>query len=318
MLQKIADVVRDGRKFLITSHVRPDGDSIGAALALYHILVGMGKSAVVCHQDKTPYNYSFLPGSEQIVHDLPSSVEDFDAAFVLDCSELDRVGDLAERLGGIRTLINIDHHISNRRFCELAYIDERASSTSELIFRLARQMEVVLNKEAADNLYAGILTDTGGFRYSNTREASLHAAAGLVACGADPQWISENVYEKNPLSKIRLLAVTLETLAIEMDGRVGSLVITQKTLDQAGAAMEQSEGFVDIPRTIDGVVVSILYSEMEDHFFKVSLRSKERFNVAGIAEKFGGGGHINAAACRCRGDIAQVKQAVGAAVRELF
>ncbi len=317
MLQKIADVIRDGRKFLITSHVRPDGDSIGAALALYHILVGMGKSAVICHQDETPYNYSFLPGSEWIVHDLPS-MEDFDAAFVLDCSELDRVGDLAAGLGAIRTLINIDHHISNRRFCELAYIDEHASSTSELIFRLARQMQAKLNKDAANNLYAGILTDTGGFRYSNTGEASLQAAAGLVACGADPQWISENVYEKNPLSKIRLLALTLETLAIDMDGRVGSLVITQNTLDQAGATMEQSEGFVDIPRTIDGVVVSILYSEMKDEFFKVSLRSKERFNVAGIAEKFGGGGHINAAACRCRGDIAQVKQAVGAAVRELF
>jgi bifunctional oligoribonuclease and PAP phosphatase NrnA len=317
MLQKIADVIRDGRKFLITSHVRPDGDSIGAALALYHILVGMGKSAVVCHQDETPYNYRFLPGSERIVHDLPS-MEDFDAAFVLDCSELDRVGDLAASLSAIRTLINIDHHISNRRFCELAYIDEHASSTSELIFRLARQMQAKLNKDAANNLYAGILTDTGGFRYSNTGEASLQAAAGLVACGADPQWISENVYEKNPLSKIRLLALTLETLAIDMDGRVGSLVITQNTLDQAGATMEQSEGFVDIPRTIDGVVVSILYSEMKDQFFKVSLRSKERFNVAGIAEKFGGGGHINAAACRYRGDIAQVKQAVGAAVRELF
>ena len=317
MLQKIADVIRDGHKFLITSHVRPDGDSIGSALALYHILAGMGKTAVVFHQDKTPYNYSFLPGSERIVHDPPPA-KDFDAAFILDCSELDRVGDHAGLIGGIGTLINIDHHISNRRFCELAYIDEHASSTSELIFRLARQMKAELNKDTADNLYAGILTDTGGFRYSNTGEASLHAAASLVACGADPQWISENVYEKNPLSKIRLLTLTLETLAIEMDGRVGSLVITQKTLDQAGATMEQSEGFVDIPRTIDGVSVSILYSEMKDRFFKVSLRSKERFNVAGIAEKFGGGGHVNAAACRCPGDIAQVKQAVGAAVRELF
>ena len=317
MLQKIADVIRESRKFLITSHIRPDGDSIGSALALYHILVGMGKSAVVCHQDKTPYNYAFLPGSEQIVHDL-SSMEGFDAVFILDCSELDRVGDLAERLGAVRTLINIDHHISNRCFCELAYIDEHASSTSELIFRLATQMQAELNKDAANNLYAGILTDTGGFRYSNTGAASLQAAASLVACGADPQWISENVYEKNPLSKIRLLALMLETLTIEMDGRVGSLVITQKTLDQAGATMEQSEGFVDIPRTMDGVVVSILYSEMKDQFFKVSLRSKEKFNVAGIAEKFGGGGHVNAAACRCRGDIVQVKQAVGAAVRELF
>jgi len=317
MLQKIADVVRKSRKFLITSHVRPDGDSIGSTLALYHMLRGMGKSAVIYNQDRTPDNYRFLPGSDCIVHDLPS-IEDFDAVFILDCSELDRVGDDAARIGNIRKLINIDHHISNRHFCELTFIDEHASSTSELIFRLARQMKIELNKEMADNLYAGILTDTGGFRYSSTSKESLMAAAHVVACGASPQWISENIYERNPLSKIRLLARTLETLAIEMDGKVGSLVITQKTLDQAGASMEQSEGFVDIPRTIEGVVVSILYSEMKDQFFKISMRSKERYNVARIAEQFGGGGHVNAAACRYKGDITAVKSAVMVAVRELF
>jgi phosphoesterase RecJ-like protein len=317
MLQKIADVVRENQKFLITSHVRPDGDSIGSTLALYHILKNMGKTVTIYNQDRTPDNYSFLPGSDRIEHVLPA-VEDFDAVFILDCSELDRVGDVAPRIANIRRLINIDHHISNRHFCELVFIDENASSTSELVFRLAQKMKIDLNREAADNLYAGILTDTGGFRYSNTSEASLLAAAGVVAAGASPQWISENIYERNPLSKIKLLAQTLKTLEIEMDGRVGSLVVTQKTLADAGAVMELTEGFVDIPRTIEGVVVSVLYSEMNDQFFKISLRSKEKFNVAGIAERFGGGGHINAAACRYKGDIAAAKMAVGAAVRELF
>jgi len=317
MLQRIADVIRENHKFLITSHVRPDGDSIGSTLALYHILTGMGKTVTVYNQDRTPDNYRFLPGSDRIEHVLPG-IEDFDAVFILDCSELDRVGDESSRIANIKRLINIDHHISNRHFCELVFMDENASSTSELVFRLIRQMDIDLNKEAADNLYAGILTDTGGFRYSNTSEASLLAAAGVVAAGASPQWISENIYERNPLSKIKLMALTLETLEIEMGGKVGSLVVTQKTLAKAGAAMEMTEGFVDIPRTIEGVVVSILYSEMKDHFFKISLRSKEKFNVAGIAERFGGGGHVNAAACRYKGDISAVKEAVAAAVRELF
>ncbi len=317
MLKKIADVIVQHDKFLVTSHVRPDGDSLGSTLALYHMLRNMGKSVTVYNQDKTPDNYRFLPGAGEIVHELPA-VYAYDVVFILDCSELERIGEEAEKITSGRLMINIDHHISNRQFCELAFIDGHASSTAELLFRLADVMSINLTKDIADNLYTGILTDTGGFRYGSTSRESLAAASLMVAHGADPQWLSENIYENNPEAKIKLLARVLETLSFDLDGRVASLVVYQKSLDAAGAMMEHTEGFVDIPRSIAGVSVSILFSEMNDTLYKISLRSKGHYNIARVAEKFGGGGHANAAACRHKGDISDVKESILNAVADVF
>lgn len=317
MLQRISELIGRHRTFLITAHERLDGDALGSELALYQMLSRMGKEATVYNQDPTPENYLFLPGSDRIIRELPPP-ESFDAAFILDCSELERVGKGAVRIGTVRHLVNIDHHISNGGFCETALIDSQASSTGELIHRLAVHMGFVMTPEVATNLYTAILTDTGGFRYGNTRRGALLAAADLVAGGAEPQWISENVYEANPPAKIRLLAATLPTLTLEMGGRVGSLTVTLQTLAAAGAFPEHTEGFVDLPRTIRGVEISLLYVEQPDGRFKLSLRSKGNINVERVARAFGGGGHINAAACRVEGDLPEVRRRVlemiGAAV----
>ncbi len=309
MLQRISELIGRHQTFLITAHERLDGDALGSELALSHMLRAMGKEVTVYNQDPTPENYRFLPGSDRIVHELPPP-ETFDAAFILDCSELERVGDQAARIGTVRNLVNIDHHVSNGGFCELLLIDPKASSTGELIFRLARQMGFAVTLEMAINLYTAILTDTGGFRYGNTRPATLTAAADLVAAGADPQWISENVYETNPPAKIRLMAEVLPTLSLEMGGRVGSLTVTQQALAAAGALPEHTEGFVDLPRTIRGVEIAILYSEMSDGRFKLSFRSKGSVDVERVARTFGGGGHINAAACRIEGELPDIRRRV--------
>jgi phosphoesterase RecJ-like protein len=292
MIPRIIDIINRNATFLITSHERPDGDALGSELAFYHMLRECGKTATVYNQDQTPGHYHFLPGAAVIVNDLPPT-ESFDAAFILDCSELDRVGREAGRIRKIRKIINIDHHVSNNGFCDATLLDAEASSTGELIYRLAEAM-----------------ADTGGFCYGNTTRDCLVIAGRLVENGARPQWISENIYETAPLEKIRLLAGVLETLAIDMNGKVGSLVVTRETLDRAGALHEHTEGFVDVPRTILGVEVSILFSELEENYFKLSLRSKGRLNVERVAGKFGGGGHVNASGCRITGDIATVKRLV--------
>ena len=293
-----------------------DGDALGSELALYHMLVNMDKEAVIYNQDETPDNYCFLPGSDKIIHKLPA-VENYDAVFILDCSDLDRVGDEASRIGKMERIISIDHHISNGNFGRIVFTDSRASSTAELLYRLMTGMSVDITKTIATNLYAAILTDTGGFCYGNTGKETLTAAGDLVEKGADPQWISENIYENNPLSKIKLLTKALQTLAFDWDRKVGYMIVSRKDIEDTGAREEHTEGFVDIPRSIQGVEVSILFTELSEHEYKLSLRSKGKVNVERVAGAFGGGGHISAAACHINGNFSSVLYRVLNAIKEL-
>jgi len=307
MVQEIIENIKNNQTFLITAHVRLDGDALGSELALCHLISSLGKTAVVYNQDPTPGNYLFLPGADRIVHNL-GTADRYDSIFILDCSELERIGDEAARIGGMGRIVNIDHHISNNGFCDIKLIDPRASSTGELIYRLISQAGVALTKEMATNLFTAILTDTGGFRYGNTTKEAFVICGQLMESGADPQWISQNVYENNPPAKIRLLTKVMQTLAFDDEGTVGSMVVYLRDLEGAGALQEHTDGFVDLPRTVAGTEISVLYSELSANRFKASLRSKGRINVERVARAFGGGGHVNAAACRIAGDIEMVKK----------
>ena len=264
----------------------------------------------------TPERYRFLPAAQNIVHDI-NNVEQYDVGIVLDCSELARVGDEAENIGKIKKLINIDHHVSNNGFCLLKMLDAQASSTGELLFRLMQEMHFKMSKDICTNLYAAIITDTGSFRYSSTTKETLFAAGNLVNNGADPQWIAENIYESDSPARLKLLAKALETLSLDLKNKVGSMVVTQKALQETGASWELTEGFVDIPRTVRGIEVSILYTQRGDNNYKLSLRSKADANVEKVAKKFGGGGHIHASACWMKGDIESIKSQIIKAIREL-
>jgi len=315
MINKVIKKIKEGQNFLITSHTKLDGDALGSELALYCLFSDLGKKAVIYNEDKTPEHYIFLPSAEKIVNKL-YDVSNYDVAFILDCSELERVGEKAKEIAKIKTLINIDHHISNNGFSPLKLWDGRASSTGELIFRLLEKMGAKMSPEICVNLYAAILTDTGGFRYANTTKDTLYAAGKLVENGADPQWISENIYENDPPVKIKLLKKALETLSLDFKNQVGSLVVTQSALTESGATYEHTEGFVEIPRSVKGISISILYTQLEDNYFKLSLRSKGKISVEKIAKKFGGGGHANAAACRIKGNIEAVKEEMLKAIKE--
>jgi len=316
MVKEILAAISSGKKFLITAHVRLDGDALGSELALYLMLKDLGKEVVICNQDPTPEHYRFLPAAEHIVHDL-EHIEKYDVGFVLDCSELDRVGKISADVVRIKTLINIDHHISNGGFSKLRLLDPKASSTGELLYRLMRKMHVKMTKDICTNLYAAILTDTGGFRYSSTHQDTLKAAGDLVEGGADPQWISENIYESDPPAKLKLLSNVLQTLELNLEFKTASMIVTFEHLRQTGATMEHTDGFIDIPRTVKGIDIAMLYTQMGEKQFKLSLRSKGKVNVEKIARKFGGGGHVNAAACRIAGDIEAIKALVLEAVKEL-
>lgn len=316
MIKEILAAISSGNKFFITAHVRLDGDALGSELALYLMLKDLGKEAVICNQDPTPEHYRFLPAAEQIVHHV-DRIEEYDVGLILDCSELERVGNISLDIAKIKTLINIDHHVSNDGFSRLKLLDPKASSTGELLYRLMRKMHVKMTKDICTNLYAAILTDTGGFRYSNTRHETLRAAGDLLEGGADPQWISENIYESDSPAKLKLLSKVMETLDMNLELKTASMVVTFEHLRQTGATMDHTDGFVDIPRTVKGVDIAMLYSQTGEKQFKLSLRSKGHINVEKIARRFGGGGHINAAACRIDGNIETIKSQVLDAVKEL-
>lgn len=316
MISEIIRAINEGQSFLITAHVRLDGDALGSELALYLMLRELGKNVVVYNQDHTPERYRFLPAAQNIVHNI-NNVEQYDAGIILDCSDLTRVGDEADNIGKIKKLINIDHHISNNGFCSLKMLDAHAGSTGELLFRLMQAMEFKISKDISTNLFAAIITDTGSFRYSSTTSETLFAAGNLVENGAEPQWIAENVYENDSPVRLKLLTRALGTLSLDLESKVGSMVVTQRDLQETGAAWEHTEGFVDIPRTVKGIEVSVLYTQRGDNQFKLSLRSKAKANVEKVAKKFGGGGHIHASACWMKGDIESIKAQIIQAVREL-
>jgi phosphoesterase RecJ-like protein len=309
MFDKIAEVIHSGTTFLITSHVRPDGDALGSALALYHILRDMGKKAVVYNQDVTPAIYAFLPGAEEIVHSL-GAVDRFDAAFVLDCSDISRIGDEQVKVGSIQKIVNIDHHVSTGTFSKILLTDSQASSTGEMIHRLLRHMGVTITEDIATNIYTAIITDTGSFQYSNTGSATFRAAADLVEKGADCRYIAKSIYETKPVVQIRLMGRVLDTLQLYQGGKVGVISVTQEMLRVEGALPEHTEGLVDMVRSIQGVEVAVYCYELSEKRFKVSLRSKEDTDVSKIAGTLGGGGHKNASACRVEGDLETVRARV--------
>jgi phosphoesterase RecJ-like protein len=293
----ILQVLQRGERFLVCSHARFDGDAVGSALALGMLLLQMGKQADLVSAGRIPDLYRRLPGAEAIrtafrVHGF------YDAAILLECDGLERTG--LRGLDG-QFLINIDHHISGRPFAQINWIDPRAASTGEMIFRLARAAGAVLTPEMANCLYTTVLTDTGGFCYGSVREPTFALTRDLVRAGADPIAIAQQMYFSVPASKLLLLGTALQRLARE--GRSAWLWVTQLDMARTGAAEEDCEGIVNIALSIAGIEAAFFLRELPNGRVRVSLRSKGELNVAAIAARLGGGGHENAAGCTLDGAL---------------
>ncbi len=308
-INKILNVIRKNHDFLITTHINPEGDAIGSELALGIALSSIGKNVSVINHDPVPSRYRFLPWSDRVKTEYTNS-EKFDAAFVLDCSSIDRTGSVGELIKRAELIVNIDHHLTALPFAHISYVDSSASATGELVYEIIKRMKIKINKEIATNLYTAIFVDTGSFRYSNTTPSSMRIAAELLESGVDPWYISEKIYETQPLERLRLLALTLGTLEIVIDGRVASIVITREMLERTGSTIETTEDLINYPRSIENIEVAVLFREEGENLYKVSFRSKGRVNVAEICEIFGGGGHHGAAGCNIKGSLGEVKSIV--------
>ncbi|MEW6616371.1 MAG: bifunctional oligoribonuclease/PAP phosphatase NrnA [Thermodesulfobacteriota bacterium] len=314
MEARIIEEIKSNKAFLIASHINPEGDAIGSALALAISLNNIGKEVTVFNQGPIPRNLQFLPMSAEIVHNPDKIGVNFDVAFVLDCGDLDRVGNGIEKIRKIRKIINIDHHITNSKFGDVILVDSESSSTAELIYNVLKEIPIEVTYEIALNIYTAILTDTGAFCNSNTTEGAFHIASEMVKMGVNPSSVAEKIYKQMPVSRLKLLGLVLNTLEILDNGRIASVVAKLSLLKKTGATPELTEDIVNYPRSISGVKVAVLFKEVSKNHYKISLRSNKDVDVADIAREFGGGGHPNASGGNVGGSLLEVKRKVFEAI----
>jgi phosphoesterase RecJ-like protein len=304
--------IRGGERFLLTSHANPDGDAIGSEVGLARILRTLGKGATIWNADPTPRVYMSLPGTDRIHHGAEPPVgfpDSFEALITLECPTLDRCG-LHEQLAGVLPILNIDHHLGNEHYGQVNWVDTAAPSLGEMIHRLARALNLSLDQATATSLYLTLVTDTGNFRFANATARAFEAAAELVNEGAQPQEVARWLYESQPQSAIKLLGETLQTLELDADGRIATLLLTLEMSARAGAQPGDSEGLIDVPRSIAGVDAVAVVRETGPGQCKVSLRSRGDVDVERIARGHGGGGHRNAAGFAIEGTCAGVRRSV--------
>jgi phosphoesterase RecJ-like protein len=307
--------IRQGNRFLLTSHINPDGDAIGSELGLARLLRRMGKGAVVWNRDTTPTIYRPLPGSERVHtgEDPPAGFPDmFDAIVVLECPSPDRTG--IEQHLSVRPIINIDHHLGNQCYGAVNWVDSAAPAVGEMVYRLSQGLKLPLDPETASCLYLTLVTDTGGFRFSNATPAAFEAAAALVRDGAHPEQVSQWLYESQPVAVIKLVGEMLQTLQLHDGGRIATTRLTPEMFERVGAEPGDSEGLIDYPRSIAGVDAVALIRQRDDGSHKVSLRSRGDVDVEKIARHHGGGGHRNAAGFVLEGDGEAARQKVADAL----
>jgi len=293
---------RSQPRFLLTSHARPDGDSIGSVLALAEVLDQMGSEVDIVFADPVPEIYRTLPNLGRVHH--ASSANQVAPgqntwAILLECDGIARTG--LEGLEG-RTLINIDHHSSGRPFAAINWIDENACAVAAMVYRIAVAAEVEITPSMATCLYTGIISDTGAFTYSSTSSETFALAHHLADRGANPSQIARDIYFSNPASKIRLLGKALSNLQCE--GDLAWTWVTVEDMDHIGAAAEDCEGVVNYLISIAGVESAVFLREVANvSQFRLSIRSKGKIDVARIAEHFGGGGHRSASGCTLDGPL---------------
>ncbi|MBX6350405.1 MAG: bifunctional oligoribonuclease/PAP phosphatase NrnA [Clostridia bacterium] len=313
--RRIVSVLSEARRVALLLHVRPDGDSVGSSLALARALAKLGKEVAVVSADDIPAALRFLPGAGELRR--PEEVSGpFDVALLLDCGDLERTGPARRVADGAATVVNVDHHTSNTRFGDLAWIEPETAAVGEIAWRLVRELGVEPDLEIAYGIYTAIVTDTGSFGFSNTTPATHRVAAELLSLGVRPDEVARRVWEEKSEVSLRLLGRALASLTVEAGGRVAWVRVTQEDLAAVGASPDDAEGIVAHPRSLRGVVIAASFVEDAPRRWRVSLRSNGAADVAAIASRFGGGGHHRAAGLTLEGPFAEAARELLGACRQ--
>ncbi|RXZ76916.1 bifunctional oligoribonuclease/PAP phosphatase NrnA [Paenibacillaceae bacterium] len=311
--------LQEGDDFLVVSHVQPDGDAVSSTVIIGWLLTRLNKRFVMINEGAVPPRLQFLALSDRIVNlkdDQPSAP--YGAVIAVDCADFRRIGKVSQHFESGASLLNIDHHPTNDGFGTVNLIRTKAAATAEILYDLIDYAGLELDVEVATAIYTGLLTDTGGFRYSNTTPHVMTIAARLLAEGVSGHELADALLEKMTMPQLRLLQRALSRLTFSEEGRIGWLYIEPADLKDTGAVSEDLEGVVNYARNIDGVEVGILFKGTEDGAIKASFRSAGKVDVAAIAQLFGGGGHVRAAGCKLEGTLAEVSERVLEAVRKVM
>lgn len=307
-LNKIADYLRNGAKIALICHMNPDGDTVGAALALYGALRIMGKEADVFCVDQLSERLRYLPFSDKF---NIGRERKYDVSVAVDCGDAGRMGLFFELFSSAAVRLCIDHHHSNNLECDCALIDPSIASTSELVFSIIKKFpEACMTKDVASLLYAGILTDSGCFTYPAVTKRTHEIVAELYAYGIDAADIAYNVFKKTTIGAFNLANRVLSRARFFADGRIGVAVFFLKDFEETGVGPDVTEGLVNCVQNIGVVKVALALSEIDPLRFRVSIRTKEPISASKIAGVFGGGGHKLAAGCRIVGSIEEVLEKI--------
>ncbi|MEO1928360.1 MAG: bifunctional oligoribonuclease/PAP phosphatase NrnA [Nautiliaceae bacterium] len=311
--KQIWNEIEKADNIMLIAHINPDGDALGSSLSLYPILKKMGKKVTVFNSTKPLPDYlDFLPNFNKVTDKLTKKI---DLTISFDCGSFDRLG-LKEKPS---FLINIDHHISNTKYGDINLIEPNYASTSQVVYDLLKANNVEILKESAICIYTALVTDTGSFQYESVNDKVFECAADLVRCGVKPDYISKMLFQRDRLSRLRLLAKAYETIQMCCEGRVAFVEVTREMMEITGAIKEDTDTIVNSVRALATVEVAVMLREDEEGI-KISLRSKNCSDVSKVAVKYGGGGHIRAAGATLKGefDFEKVKEMLKKDLKEIL
>ena len=296
---QVAAALRGRQRFVIASHVRPDGDAVGSQLALAYALRALGKDVRVVSRDPAPPPLLVFPGVAEI--EITDRVDDpGHAVVVMESGDLTRTGITGLDRGFV---VNIDHHVGNAMYGAVNWLDLSAAACGEMVFDLVRELGAPLTYEIALHIYIAILTDTGSFHYSNISPRTFDICRRCVEAGVAPPTVARAVFDSNSLGRLKLFGAVLSRMELDASGRVATLMIDRQLATDCAATYEDTEGLINLPLTVKEVQAVVFFKECGPDEWRVSMRSKENIDVHAVAQRFGGGGHKNASGCNATGRL---------------
>lgn len=319
VIKDIGEVISSHQSFLLMSHVRPDGDAIGSQIALGFSLMAMGKEVYLVNEDGVPESLEFLKGSEKVTVP-PNDPIEVEVAIALDTGNKPRLGDGSLHAASkAKVWLNIDHHISNPGYGDLNLIDGTKPATGQIIYELIKELGYPIPDETRDAIYVAVSTDTGSFQYGSTTAETYEIGADLIRRGLNVGKINADTYDNHPRRRLELMRALLNTLQITDDGHLACWELLDKTRLDLNLQPDDSEGLIDMIRSVKGVRVAAFFEELADGKIRVSMRSKDAgVNVCDVAAEFGGGGHALAAGIRMPGPLSEAKPKVLAALKQVL